>query len=140
MPPRALVIDTSVTVAWYLPERFSSAARAWQQRLLDGEVRLVVPSLHYWELANVLRSYVRRGELRAELARDIFELHLEAPLEPAEPERATVLQTALDYDATVYDAAFIALSLALDLPLLTAERSTTPWVTRLGRRVHRLMS
>ena len=132
---RSLVLDTSVAIAWYLPETFRSAARAWQSQLLDGRVRLVVPGLHYWEFGNMLRTYVMRSELEADMAEQIWALHLEAPLEVAEPERAEVLATALEYGATVYDAVYIALGRSLDLPLLTAERTTTPWVVKLGRRV-----
>jgi len=132
---RSLVLDTSVAIAWYLPETFRSAARAWQSQLLDGRVRLVVPGLHYWEFGNVLRTYVMRSELEADLAKQIWALHLEAPLEVAEPERAEVLAIAIEYGATVYDAVYIALSRSLDLPLLTAERTTTPWVVKLGGRV-----
>ena len=132
---RSLVLDTSVAIAWYLPETFRAAARVWQSRLLDGRVRLVVPGLHYWEFGNVLRTYVMRSELEADLAQQIWALHLEAPLEVAEPERSEVLATAFEYGATVYDAVYIALSRSLDLSLLTAERTTTPWVVKLGRRV-----
>jgi predicted nucleic acid-binding protein len=132
---RTLVLDTSVAVAWYLPESFAAAARSFQTQLLDGKIRLVVPSLHYWEMANVLRTYVKRHEIEPTLARDIYALHLEAPIETDEPERADVLATALELDATAYDAVFIALAQGLDVPLLTAERKTTPWVVRLGKRV-----
>ena len=131
----ACVLDTSVAVAWYLLESFSAAAREWQARLLDGHVRLLVPSLHYWEFGNVLRTYVRRAELEPALAEEIFSLHLDAPLEVAEPERSDVLTTALELDATVYDAVFIALARNHGVPMLTAERKTTPWVTRLGKLV-----
>jgi predicted nucleic acid-binding protein len=60
---RTLVLDTSVAIAWYLPETFATAARSYQKQLLDGRVRFVVPSLHFWEMAKVLRTYVRRREL-----------------------------------------------------------------------------
>jgi len=132
---KAFILDTSVAVAWYLPETFAVGARAWQARLLEGRVRLVVPSLHYWEFANVLRTYVRRAEITSDIALEIHSLHLDAPLEVDEPERADVLSTALELDATVYDAVFITLGRQLGLPLLTAERKTTPWVVRLGRMV-----
>lgn len=132
---KTLVLDTSVAVAWYLPEAFAASARTWQAGLLDAKVRLVVPSLHYWEFANVLRTYVRRKELTRSVAADIYGLHLDAPLEPAEPDRHEVLETALEFDATVYDAVYIALARRLRAPLLTAERKTTPWVVRLGRLV-----
>lgn len=130
---KTYVLDTSVAVAWYLPESFSAAARRFRARALDGEVRLLVPSLHYWEFGNVLRTYVRRREIEAALAREVFEVHLDAPLEGAEPERSSVLATALELDATVYDAVFIALARSRKAPLLTAERTTTPWLARLGR-------
>ena len=132
---RTFVLDTSVAVAWYLPESFSAGARSFQTQLLEGRIRFVVPSLHYWEMANVLRTYVKRHEIEPTLARDIYALHLDAPLETDEPPRTDVLAAALEFDATAYDAVFIALARTLDVPLLTAERRTTPWVVRLGKRV-----
>jgi hypothetical protein len=61
----------------------TTAARLWQARRLEGRVRLIVASLHYGELANVLRTYVRRAEIDAGLAAEIHSLHLEAPLGPS---------------------------------------------------------
>ncbi|REJ75126.1 MAG: PIN domain-containing protein [Acidobacteria bacterium] len=132
---KTVVLDTSVTVAWYLPESFASNARHWQTALLDGEVRGIVPRLHYAELANVLRTHVKRRALAPELAEEIWRLHLDAPLETLEPTRGNLLATALEYQATAYDAVFISLALELDASLVTAERSTTPWVVRLAECV-----
>lgn len=129
------VVDTSVAVAWYVNESFSIAARQWQDRLLQGKIALIVPGLHYLEFANVLRTLVMRRELEPDMAREIYELHLEAPLEQAEPDARTVLDTALKYEATAYDAAFISLALARDARLVTAEKTTTAWITKLGARV-----
>jgi predicted nucleic acid-binding protein len=129
------VLDTSVALAWYFPEAFAGPARLWLQRLLEGEAELLVPTLHYWELCNVLRTYVRRSELEPELAEEVYRLHLDAPLQIVEPARQAVLQRALEYGATAYDAVYIELALSLDAPLLTAERTTTPWVVKLGPHV-----
>jgi predicted nucleic acid-binding protein len=134
----AFVLDTSVAIAWYLPEDLSSAARRWQQRMLCGEVSFIVPSLHYWEFCNVLRTYVRRGELESKLAQEIYELHLDAPLKQAEPDRSAVLRCALDFQAIAYDAVYFELAVSLGAPLVTAERSTTPWVVKLGNSVRPL--
>ena len=76
------ILDTSVAIAWYLPEAFSSEAKRWQRLLLDGKAELYVPSLQYWEFANVLRTYVRRRTLDADTAGEIYALHLEAPVIP----------------------------------------------------------
>ncbi|HUP49500.1 MAG TPA: type II toxin-antitoxin system VapC family toxin [Thermoanaerobaculia bacterium] len=128
------VVDTSVAVAWYLPEDFSAGARRWQEKLLEGKIRGVVPTLHFYEFGNVLRTLVRRGQIAADLAAEVYDIHLEAPLELIEPDRTLLLQRALEYDATVYDAVYISLALELDATILTAERTTTPWVTRLKER------
>jgi len=128
------VLDTSVAIAWYLPETFATEARRWQARVLAGDDRFVVPRLHYWEMANVLRTSVLRGRVTAPLAGDIWALHLEAPLEIVEPPTAAVLTRALELKATAYDAVFVELALSLDMQLLTAERGSRPWVAALGKR------
>lgn len=127
------VVDASVAVAWYLPESYSPAARRWQRRMLEGSVELLVPSLHYWEFANVLRTRVRRAELDAGSAAEVYSLHLDAPMVLLEPDRSVVLGLALKYEATAYDAVYLALSIANDIPFLTAERPTAPWIRKLGR-------
>lgn len=135
---KSYVLDTSVTIAWYLPETFAESSRVWHARLLDGHARFIVPKLHYWEFANVLRTYVRRGELDDALSRDIWLLHMDAALEVIEPATEHILPLALEYQTSAYDAVFIALALELDLALLTAERSSTPWVKKLGKRAQTL--
>ncbi len=132
------VLDTSVAVAWYVDESFSPAARRWQERLMQGEVTMIVPGLHYLEFANVLRTLVMRRELEPRLAGDIFDLHLKAPMETVEPDRKTLLATALAYKATAYDAAYISLCLSQNARLITAERLTTSWLTKLAGRVETL--
>lgn len=134
------VLDTSVAIAWYLPEVFSEEAKHWRDQLLDGRCQLVVPSLHFWEMANVLRTCVKRRELEIPVARRIFEVHLDAPLTTADPNKDAVFDTAVKYDSSVYDAVYISLSLAQSIPLLTAEKTTTPWVVRLGNQVRSVRS
>lgn len=131
----AYVLDTSVAVAWYLDEIFSPSARQWQERLLQGKITLMVPGLHDLEFANVLRTLVMRRELEADMAREIFELHLEAPLERVESDARTIIDIALKYGATAYDAAYISLCLARNARFITAEKTTTPWIVKLGARV-----
>jgi hypothetical protein len=53
----------------------------------------------------------------------------------AEPDRRDVLSVALEYGASAYDAVYLSLALSRDIPLVTAERTTTPWVVKLGELV-----
>ena len=134
------VLDTSVAMAWYLPEDVALAARVYRDRLATGAIRCLVPGLHFWEFGNVLRTRVLRGELEPTLAREILELHLDADLDVAEPDRAHAFDVALEFEATVYDAVYIALALEHDVQLLTAEKTTRPWVTRLANRAVHIRS
>lgn len=59
---------------------------------------------------------------------------VDARLEVLEADLAAVLETAVSFDATVCDAVYIALALQQDVKLLTTEKSTTPWVVKLGKR------
>lgn len=129
------MLDASVAAAWYLPECFSQTARRWQSRLLSGEVEFVVPTLHFWELANVFRTYVRRHELDDKDALEAYELHCAAPIETADPQRHSVLNVALEYGSTSYDAVYIALALEQDAQLLTAEKPSREWLKALKKRV-----
>ena len=73
------------------------------------------------------------------MATEIWTLHLDAPLQVIDPPTESIFALALEYEATAYDAVYIALALHLDVPLLTAERPTTPWVKRMGKRVHSIL-
>lgn len=44
------------------------------------------------------------------------------------------MDIALSHGASAYDAVFVDLALATDCPLVTAERTTTRWVAKLGPR------
>jgi predicted nucleic acid-binding protein len=133
-----VVLDTSVALSWYLNESFSMAARGWQERILAGTVHAMVPALHYQEFANVLRTAVCRGNLEADLAEEIYALHLDAPLDIVEPPRHALLATALRFECTVYDGVYVCLAETYECSLLTAERSTAPWVVKLGAKAIRL--
>jgi len=85
----------------------------------------------------LLRKAARYGKGRSKRALVEEALETFVAVKSAERRRATYRErlSSLEYGATVYDAVYIALSRSLDLPLLTAERTTAPWVVKLGRRV-----
>ncbi len=110
-------------------KRHCSGTVAWRTE----KVRFLVPRLHYWEVANVFRAHVRSGQVTAASACNYCALHLDALLDVVDPAPEVILSTALEYEATAYDAVYVALALAHDILILTTERAATPWVARLGR-------
>ncbi len=132
---KGFVLDTSVAIAVYLPEVFSPEARRYWDRIAARGTRCVVPTLHFWEFANVLRTRVRSGALSESSALEIYGLHLDAPLEIVEPDPQQILGVAFEFGVTAYDAVYISLTLGSELALLTAESIRKPWVAKLGDRV-----
>ena len=117
---KKLVVDASVAIKWFLPEVHSPAAI----RLLDPQTYLFAPDLIGPEIGNTLWKKVRRDEITREEALEILgtfetlnvEIYPSMVLLPAAFELATAL------DRTVYDSLYLALAIAQNCALVTADR------------------
>jgi predicted nucleic acid-binding protein len=113
-----VVIDASVALKWVLDESDSDAASA-----LRAE-DLVAPVLWLAEAANVLWRRVRIGNITADQAiLRLAELR-SAPLTslPIEPVLDRALGLALQCDHLIYDCLYLALAMAHDTNVITADR------------------
>jgi predicted nucleic acid-binding protein len=133
------VIDASVLVKLFLPEAGSESATV----LLESagiERRRVVPDLAPVECANVLRTSVRRGILSAAVAQQSVADLRRLPVDvwPSDELLEPAFDLALSYNITVYDAVYIALAVAIDLPLITADEALVRKLSNLGERVRLL--
>lgn len=115
-----LVVDASVAVKWYVPEPGSAEAAT----ILARTDHPLAPDLIVAELGNVLWKKVRRGELETSDAAEIMDAFVMAcPL--TLHTSLTYVRTALDlasaYAHPVYDALYLAVALAQDCALVTAD-------------------
>jgi predicted nucleic acid-binding protein len=114
----SLVVDSSVAVKWYLPERGSDRATV----LLRSSIRLVAPDLLIAEVGNVL--WKRRREIpAAEIEAIAVALVSACPasLYPASALLQGALSIALAYDRSVYDSLYLALAVGEGCRLVTAD-------------------
>jgi predicted nucleic acid-binding protein len=116
-----VVVDTSIAVKWYLPEKGSEeAARlrtAWE---LAGSP-IIMPELVRVEFANAIWSH---KQLRPEEKKNIVSRFLDVPFEilPVENELVEkALELAIELDATVYDCIYLALAIFARSRLVTAD-------------------
>jgi len=113
-----IVVDASI-LATALADEASDGDRA--RHRLHGE-DLAAPDLLDLEVASVWRAMVRRGELsprRASFAiRDLSEM----PIARADHLRLIPRCWELRDNLTIYDAAYVALAEALEVPFLTTDR------------------
>jgi predicted nucleic acid-binding protein len=113
---REVVLDASVVLKWFAAEqRGSCEARQLRDDYQAGRLSVVVPSLLFLELLNVVGKRWRwEAEAVAELAEALGDLSFEVS-EPELPSVASWISRGL----TAYDAAYVALAERRDLELVT---------------------
>lgn len=115
------VVDASVVLQWLLEEP-THRSQELLERHLSGEDLLVAPELLDYEVGNVL---VTKVALTSQDTLDLFNNFLDLDIQTyslgADEYRASI-DLAHKYKLTVYDASYLALALALDTRLVTADR------------------
>jgi predicted nucleic acid-binding protein len=116
---KKVVVDASVAVKWFVPEIHSAAAA----RLLDPAIVLYAPDLITAEVGNTLWKKVRRAELVRGEADEILEAFGALPIEirPSSVLLAAAFELAIAFDRTVYDSLYLALAVAENCALVTAD-------------------
>jgi predicted nucleic acid-binding protein len=144
--PAPVVIDASVLLAFYLPaEPYKAQALALLGDAAAGLVRLVTPTLAYYEVLNALSRAVRglkKGqELSIEDALEILTAMAGLELEERHVKGLgeQILRISQMYQRTSYDAAYLALAEHEGSPLITGDKrlynavkEKLPWVRWIG--------
>jgi predicted nucleic acid-binding protein len=114
-----LVVDASVAVKWFVPEELSGAARRW----LQAEHELLAPDLLWAELGNVLWKKHRRRELEQPTAIRLFRDFTRIPVQSYSSRHwaGAALALAVRHGVTVYDGLYLALAVAQQCRLVTAD-------------------
>jgi predicted nucleic acid-binding protein len=114
------IVDASVTAAWLMPDENHPLATRTFELLADDHA--AAPALWWFEVRNLLIVNERRGRLDSERTRRGLSLlgGLQIDLDRS-PDEADILRLARVQRLTVYDAAYLELSLRLELPLATLD-------------------
>ena len=120
----SLVIDASLTMAWYFDDESTDATDALLDRVTSSGA--VVPGLWRLEIANAFQTAVRRQRIDA-VYRDtsLAELSYMPITIDADTNAyawSTTLRLAERFSLTLYDAAYLELAQRCSLPLATLDR------------------
>lgn len=133
-PPRGLVVDCSVTLAWFLLDERNELA----ERILAhiGQLELWAPPIWRYELANGLEVARRRGRLRSSHWHEAIREAGLAPvrIDPTLPGCPELAELAAREKLTTYDAAYLELALRRGLPLATLDADLAAAAERHGVR------
>lgn len=118
------VIDASIVVSWLVPDEDTAAVE--EILVLAKLADVVVPAHFHLEVANALRTKMRRGDLDQQYRdRALDQLIAFGAMPDLESDRARVLQRTIAlsdrHGLTVYDAAYLELAARLSAPLATLD-------------------
>lgn len=128
------VLDCSAAVSFLFEDEASANADTLLDRLKEESAR--VPSLWRLELGNVLAGAERAGRISDSQLIAYLEIVRQLPIvtDTATDERALreVLALARNEGLTTYDAAYLELSLRLNIPLATKDTLLASAAQNLG--------
>jgi predicted nucleic acid-binding protein len=117
---KRFVVDASVAIKWFLGEIHSEAAT----RLVDSSVQLSAPDLIGPEFGNILWKKIRRNEItRSDASRILAGFQaIDIEVYPSADLLPFALEIAAELDRTVYDSLYLALAIAQDCQLVSADQ------------------
>jgi len=122
---KALVIDASVVLKWYLSdEEHGDIALGILEDFISERISLHAPALLEFEVANGLAIAQRRARVEADETIKAMEGFTELGIElhPLSPYFVKALEYAEKYKITAYDAAYVALADELEVNIVTADK------------------
>ena len=129
-----VVLDASVVLAWH----FQDEASEYADRVLDrvGDEGAIVPPIWPLEVANGLAMAERRkrvaGADASRISAALAALHIDWRELSLNQALGPVLDLALQYGLTAYDAAYLELAMREGLPLATEDEDLRTAAGRAG--------
>ena len=112
------LFDTSAVLPFLVPHPLSNEAEA---AMIETEP--VFLSFSKIEVANALRTFTKARHLSSEMAGEILAEFITLPdFEDEHLYLRDALQLGIKFDHGVYDCLFVAASIALNVPLITADK------------------
>ena len=130
----SLVIDASLTVAWYFEDETTPATEAILDRV--SEAGATVPTLWRLEVANAFQSAIRRKRITApyrdQSLAELTQMPITIDADTNVYAWTTTLRLAERFALTIYDSAYLELAQRRRLPLATLDAELREAAAALG--------
>jgi predicted nucleic acid-binding protein len=117
------VLDSSVALAWFLPDEDAAAVDVLADRLEHDYA--VVPAIRPLEIGNALLVAERRGRIKTDqldrFVGALGALPIEVDPSPGATTLFAILELARKHGLTTYDAGYVELARRRALPLATLD-------------------
>ena len=127
---KIFVLDASVVVKWFTREPLREEAAAIRQMYLEGAIELEAPSLLFYEVINALRYNPVLGSEDVKKAAKLLEDMQITIHDFTEQLALKTIEIAYRYGITIYDAAYVALTMIRDAILYTADEEIVSKISK----------
>lgn len=115
------IIDANVIIKWYVDESDSELALSIRDQFINHELDLIVPPLLYFEVLNGLKYTGEFTKEELNIVAESLENYGFNIILPKNEIRLKMIEIAMDYEITIYDAAYVALAIEKKTQLYTAD-------------------
>lgn len=130
----SMVIDASLTLAWYFADERTSETDEVLDRVADGGA--VVPNLWRLEVANGFQAAIRKKRIDARYRDaslgELVRLPISIDADTNSHAWTTTLRLSEQFKLSMYDAAYLELAERRSLPLATLDRDLRKAAPALG--------
>ncbi|MCW3488597.1 type II toxin-antitoxin system VapC family toxin [Dethiobacter alkaliphilus] len=118
-----VVVDASVALSWLLPgEETDKTLTLRNQAVKDRAVKLLVPPIFWYEVANVLWVAVKRGRVVKSMAMEALNALLDFQFDIAVTDPAVNISISFDQNIAVYDSAYLSVAQSYNANLWTIDK------------------
>lgn len=116
-----IILDASVVIKWFTKEQDSDKAIVYLKSFYDNEIIILVPSLLFYELGNILIKKKSSKDKTAEIKKKLQDIQLEIRDIGLEWFQK-IYENSLDYSISFYDAAYVTLMQNKNCKFITADK------------------
>ncbi len=121
MERQAKILDASVIVKWFAEEISTDKALKLKEEYLSEKIDIIIPEFAFLEVLNSLRYKKNNERGLLKISKDLFNIDFKV-----EKINEIILNKAvsisMQYNITIYDSVYIALSQIYGCPLITADK------------------
>ena len=118
---KQIVIDANVVVKCFIEEKDSTKARILRDKFIGKEIKLITPSLLYFEVLNALKYSKLFNQAELNDAGESLENYGFNVITIKKKIREQMVKIAVEHDLSIYDASYFGLSIAIETILCTAD-------------------
>ena len=119
-----VIVDASVALSWILPgEKTNKTILLRDYAVENGDVKLLVPTIFWYEVANVLWVAVKRKRIVQSEAIEGLRALLDFRIDTAATDPTVIISISFAQNVAVYDSAYLSVAKIYDATLWTIDKS-----------------